>query len=364
MKKLLIIAGTRPEIIKLAPLYLELKKKRIVVKLCFTGQHKELAEMSQKFFKIKANYNLKIMKKNQTYFSASCTMLSKFEKLFKNNKFDGICVQGDTITSMIGSIAAFFTKTPIFYIESGLRTFDKYDPYPEEINRKIISSISDYHFAPTKISQMNLIREGISKKKIYVFGNTVIDALKYLKIKTKLKINKKQKIIVSTLHRTENLNKNLLSFLEKYNQLAYLHKDWKFLFLVHPRKFIKNTISVFCKKNPFNRILFNKPKNYLDFINLISKTSFLITDSGGIQEEASFLGKFVFIIRKKTERPEILKYKMGKLLNVNSASFNNIISNFIKNKNYNKYKSTNIFGNGKSSQKIVDVIYQVFNTKK
>jgi UDP-N-acetylglucosamine 2-epimerase (non-hydrolysing) len=357
MKKILFLAGTRPEIIKLAPIFLLLKNnKRIKATFCTTGQHRELVLLAASIFKIKFDYNLHVMKKNQDLFLLSANILKKLRIFFKKNFFDIVIVQGDTTSAMIGALSAFYSKTKIIHIEAGLRSNNKSNPFPEEINRVLISRIADIHCAPTNLSKNNLIQEGIDESKIFLTGNTVIDSLSLIKDKFNLK-NKNSKLILCTIHRKENQGKNLKLFCKKLKVIAKSFKDWKFLFIFHPNPNIRVIVNNELKNT--NNIEVQQSLNYLDFLRYLCKSSMVISDSGGLQEECAFLGKFIVIIRDNTERPEIISARLGQLNPIKNKQFVNDIGNLIKNKVWTNCSSSFCFGRGESSKKISKIIDKI-----
>ena len=357
MKKILFLAGTRPEIIKLAPIFLLLKKnKQNKVIFCTTGQHRELALLAASIFQIKFDYNLNVMKKNQDLFLLSANILKKLRIFFRNNFFDIIIVQGDTTSSMVGALSAFYSKTKIIHIEAGLRSNNKSNPFPEELNRSLISCMADIHCAPTNLSKLNLIKEGIDKRKIFLTGNTVIDSLSLIINKFNLK-KKNSKLILCTIHRKENQGNNLKLFCKKLKVIAKSFKDWKFLFIFHPNPNIRVIVNNELK-NIIN-IKLQHSLNYLDFLRYLCKSSIVISDSGGLQEECAFLGKFIIIIRDNTERPEIITARLGRLNPIKNRKFIDIIRNLIEQKVWNKCSPSFCFGRGNSSKKISKIINKI-----
>ena len=357
MKKILFLAGTRPEIIKLAPLFLLLKKnKKFKTTFCLTGQHKQLSVLAASIFGIKFDYNLKVMKKNQDLFTLSTNILEKLKLFFKKNFFDVVIVQGDTTSAMIGALGAFYNKIKIFHVEAGLRTNNKNNPFPEELNRILISHMSNIHFSPTILSKNNLIKEGIGKKKIFLTGNTVIDSLNFIKNKFKLK-NSNSKLILCTIHRKENQGENFKIFCKKLKIIAKSFQDWKFLFVFHPNPNIKNIAHKLLKKIPNIKLV--KSLNYLDFLRYLCKSSIVISDSGGLQEECASLGKFVVIARENTERPEIISASLGRLNPIKDSNFVNVVKSLINQKIWKNCKPSFCFGGGSSSKKISIIISKI-----
>jgi len=357
MKKILFIFGTRPEIIKLFPLIeLILKNNKYKVKLCFTGQHKELAINLLKKLNIKIDYNLNVMKNNQNLSDLSSILLNKLSKIFLKEKPDLLFVQGDTTSAMIGALVGFYNKVKICHIEAGLRTYDKYSPFPEEINRKFISNIADYNFVPTKLAKENLLKENVTKNKIFLVGNTVIDACKIISSKIK-PINKSSNQILITIHRRENFGKNLILILNVIKKIAYEYQNYNFIFPIHPNPNVKG--NVFNILGKIDNIKLIEPLDYPEFIGLIKNSVLIMTDSGGIQEEALSFNKCVMVLRDKTERTE--GFKTGKifLTEINKDKIYNIFKTIINDKKLLLKKVKNPFGNGKSSEKIYNILKKI-----
>lgn len=370
MKKILFVFGTRPEIIKMAPVILEAQKypKKFNVKICITEQHKEMLQPFLKFFKIKPDYNLKIMKKEQSLEFLTSKILQKLEKIIKKEKPDLVMVQGDTTTAFASTLCAFYQKIKVAHIEAGLRSFNKYNPFPEEINRKIIDIIADYLFVPTEIAKKNLIKEGLKEKKIFVTGNTVIDTLKSVikrkreekKIENFLKkehnININKKIILITLHRRESWEEDLENMCYATKELAKNFPDLQFVYPVHLNPNVRKTVLKILKNT--NNIHLISPLNYLEFVFLMKKSFIIMTDSGGIQEEACFLKKPVLVMRRKTERIEGIKNKVAKLVGTEKDKIINEFSRIINNKNkyLNLDKNKFLYGDGNASKRIIKIL--------
>lgn len=366
-KKILIVFGTRPEAIKMAPVC-EALKEDFNVKICVTAQHRLMLDQVLDIFKIKPDYDLNLMKKGQDLFDITSKILTKFKKILLKEQPNLVLVHGDTSTAMTAAMACFYLKIPIGHVEAGLRTFDVHSPFPEEFNRQFISNIADFHFAPTEQAKENLVKEDIPIKNIYVVGNTVIDALKIAINKAKkIKFEKKlllemsflnnnstnsPKIVLITGHRRENFGEGLKNICQALKVLAKNNAEIKFIYPVHlnPRVL-----------KPVNKILSNidnlyliKPLDYLSFVKLIERSYVILTDSGGIQEEAPSLGKPVLVMRDKTERPEGVQAGTVKLVGSDKAEIikhtNHLLSDISA---YNKMSaSLNPFGNGKSAIEI------------
>lgn len=373
--KILVILGTRPEVIKLAPIIKEFRKypKLFQLKICSTGQHQAMLIPFLKFFNLKPDYLLRAMKKKQSLSYLTQYLIKKIDDVLVKEKPDLVLVQGDTTTAFLGALAAFYKKIKIGHIEAGLRSFDKYNPFPEEINRQLIDILSDFYFAPTKQSQNNLIKEGVSQNKIFLTGNTIVDVLKWT-IKNK-KISKEElfkklkislrgnKIILFTAHRRESFGHDFKNILRAITIIAKRNHKVDIIYPVHLNPNIKKP--AFKLLNKKAGIHLTKPLEYVDFINLMNYAHLIITDSGGIIEEASTLNKQLLIVRKKTERPEAVKAGGAKLIGTNTKKIIYHAEKLLQNKViYQKMiHKKNPFGNGRSAQKVLRVIKKQFNLK-
>ncbi|WP_055097751.1 non-hydrolyzing UDP-N-acetylglucosamine 2-epimerase [Gabonia massiliensis] len=318
MKKILIAFGTRPEAIKMAPLYnsFRLEKELFETKLCITSQHKEMLTQVLSFFQIKPDYDLDVMQPNQNLFSLTANILNKIKNVFEDFKPDYVFVHGDTTTSMAVALGAFYAGIKICHIEAGLRTYNKLSPFPEEINRQLTGRIADFHFAPTEQAKQNLLSEHINSNNIIVTGNTVIDALlESKKILNNVYTNSEiqfldslltpnKKIILVTGHRRENQGDGFIHICEALKKIANL-PDVEIVYPVHLNPNVKDI--VYQKLNNIENIHLISPLSYPAFIWLMQKSYIILTDSGGIQEEAPSLGKPVLVMRNTTERPEAVK---------------------------------------------------------
>tara|TARA_B100001057_G_C22831170_1_gene943453 strand:- start:926 stop:2083 length:1158 start_codon:yes stop_codon:yes gene_type:complete len=374
-KKIMLVCGTRPEAIKLAPLFLSLQNysDSIQTFFCVTGQHKEMLFQVLSIFNIKPDYDLKVMRENQSFFELTSNILIKMKKILKKVKPDLVIVHGDTISTFAVSLASFYLKIKVAHVEAGLRTHNIYSPYPEELNRQLVSKIADFHFAPTALSKKNLISENIDSKKILVTGNTVIDSLqntvnlissnKILQNSIEQNFNKILNFnlasgiyILITVHRRENFGSGLKEICSAINELSKIYREIKFILPVHMNPNIKNEVkrALGNKKN----IYLIKPQNYINFVYLLKQCHIVLTDSGGIQEEAPSLGKPVLVMRDKTERPEGVIAGTLKVIGSSRDSIVKETSLLINNKKiYKKMSiSKNPYGNGKSSKKIAEFI--------
>ncbi len=371
VKKVFVCFGTRPEAIKMAPVIMELKKHLHVI-VCVTGQHNKMLYQVLKFFEIEPDIDLKIMKKNQDIFYITSQILLKLKDVFFEEKPDLVLVHGDTSTTLATSIASFYARIPLAHVEAGLRTNDINSPYPEEFNRIITSKVTSIHFSPTKSAKSNLIKEGIDEKKIIVTGNTVIDTLfltlkKVNKIEFKrsllkqvpiLKMDKRKlpKIILITGHRRESFGEGFQNICNAIKQISILHKDIQIIYPVHLNPNVQNPVKMYLSE--LKNVHLIQPLEYHMFVKLMDLSYIILTDSGGIQEEAPSLGKPVLIMRNKTERPEVIKSGSAALVGTNPNKIvsytNKLLENFSE---YKKMSNTsNPFGNGKASIKIMQKI--------
>jgi UDP-N-acetylglucosamine 2-epimerase (non-hydrolysing) len=366
MKKILLVFGTRPEAIKMIPIYKKFKNSTLFdVKLCITAQHREMLDEVLNIFDVKADYDLNIMKKNQSLTKLSSRLLESLDKVLKN-RFDLVFVHGDTTTSFFGALASYYHKIDVAHIEAGLRTNNIYSPYPEELNRQLTSKIAKYHFAPTIEAKNNLLKENINKN-IFVVGNSVVDALflALKKIKNNLKLEKQilekigykfsnKKIVLITGHRRENFGKGFFKICKSIKKLAKKYPNIDFVYPVHLNPNVQKP--VFEILSNLKNVYLLKPLDYLSFVYLMDKSYLILTDSGGIQEEAPSLGKPVLVMRENTERPEALEAGTIKL--VGTTKIEKEISNLLDNKKeYKKMaKAINPYGDGKTSDKIFEIM--------
>lgn len=366
-KKILIVFGTRPEAIKFAPLIREFKKYKIFeVRVCVTGQHREMLYQVLNFFNITPDINLNLMKKNQTLFHISSKILNNFEKILFKLKPDLVFVQGDTSTAFIAALAAFYKKIKVAHLEAGLRSYNKFSPFPEEINRILISKIADYHFAPTEKAKKNLFRENI-KNNVYVVGNTVIDALflgldiikkegeeKYYKHFNFIDFSKK--IILVTGHRRESFGKPFENICYALKEIANDYNNLEIVYPVHLNPNVRKPVNKILKR--IQNIHSIEPLEYPYLIWLMNKSYLVLTDSGGIQEEAPSLGKPVLVMRDVTERTEGIEAGTAKLVGTDKEKIKSEVCKLLddKDKYYKISKSINPYGDGKSSERIVKCI--------
>ena len=367
--KVIVIFGTRPEAIKMAPLVKELEKvSQIQCVVCVTAQHRELLDQVLELFNIVPQYDLNIMKSKQSLTGITCSVLSGLEEIFESEKPDVVLVHGDTTTTFAASLAAFYRKIPVGHVEAGLRTHNKFFPYPEEINRKLTGALADMHFAPTTTSKENLLREGIEESAIFVTGNTVIDAMKYTikedYIFENRELNeidyKSKKVIIVTAHRRENWGIGIENICNALKIVACENKDVEVLCLVHPNPVVKDMVDRILKDE--DRIHLLQPIDTGEMHNLMKKCYLVMTDSGGIQEEAPHLGKPVLVLRDVTERVEAEHAGTVRLVGTDVKKIVLNANKLIRNADeYNHMsKSINPYGDGNASVKIVDSLLKYF----
>lgn len=361
MKKVMLVFGTRPEAIKMCPLVKELKtRKEIETIVCVTGQHREMLEQVLNDFNVVPDYDLDIMKQKQTLFDITQNILSKVQSVLEEVKPDVVLVHGDTSTTFVTSLAAFYLQIPVGHVEAGLRTYNIYSPFPEEFNRQATGLISKYHFAPTEAAKDNLVKEGKNPENIYITGNTAIDALKTT-IKPdyfheQLEWAKDSRLIMLTAHRRENLGKPLENMFRAIKRIVDEHDDIKVIYPIHMNPAVRNTAKNILGDHERIRII--EPLDVLDFHNFLNASYLILTDSGGIQEEAPSLGKPVLVMRDTTERPEGIKAGTLKLVGTEEESVYINFKNLIEDKElYNKMSNaSNPYGDGFASKRIADIL--------
>ena len=363
MKKVMIVFGTRPEAIKMCPLVKELKSRSTLETIvCVTGQHRQMLNQVLDTFHVIPNYDLSIMKDEQTLFDITTNILNKVKTVLEKEKPDVVLVHGDTSTTFATALASFYLQIPVGHVEAGLRTHDIYSPFPEEFNRQAVSVISKYNFTPTEISKQNLLVEGKEAETIYVTGNTAIDALKTT-VKNEYTHPEliwvaNSKLILITAHRRENLGTPMKHMFKAIHRVLKEHPEIKAIYPIHMNPRVRAIANDILGDN--DRIHIIEPLDVLDFHNFMARSYLILTDSGGIQEEAPSLGKPVLVMRDTTERPEGLKAGTLKLVGTDE---NTIYQNFkILLEDENEYKSmaqaSNPYGDGKACVKIADIIEQ------
>ena len=370
MVKIFVVFGTRPEAIKMAPVVKELKKfpNQFKVVVCATAQHREMLDQVLSLFKIKPDIDLNLMQKDQTLYSLTSKAIVVLSESLIKIKPDLVLVQGDTTTAMVAALASFYCKIPVGHVEAGLRTNDIYSPFPEEVNRRLITVLSNLNFAPTKISAASLIKEGISKKKIFLTGNTIVDALKMisqkarnaeLPVKTKAK-----KMILVTAHRRESFGRPIINICNALKEIVKRNRSVEIIYPVHMNPNIHDV--VYPQLQGIEQIKLIKPIEYDKLICLLSKCYLVLTDSGGIQEEAPSFAKPVLVMRGTTERPEGIEAGVAKLVGTESRKIVKETCELLNNsKAYEKMsKALNPYGDGKASKRIARIIKQYFKQYK
>lgn len=379
MKKVMLVFGTRPEAIKMAPLVKEFQKypEQFKAIVCVTGQHREMLDQVLSIFEITPDYDLNIMKQGQDLYDITARVLVGMRDILKNVQPDVVLVHGDTTTSTATALAAFYQQIPVGHVEAGLRTHNIYSPWPEEINRQITGRIATYNFAPTSLSNNNLLNEAVNKDSITITGNTVIDALYWVinKITNDLELQKNlcselykagyntarlndgRKLVLITGHRRENFGEGFINMCTAIKDLALKHTNVDFVYPMHLNPNVRKPIHKVFGDDLTNlsNMFFIEPLEYLSFVYLMSQSTIVLTDSGGIQEEAPGLGKPVLVMRDTTERPEALEAGTVKLV---GTDYDKITSEVTKLLNDNMYyeamsKAINPYGDGKACERIV-----------
>lgn len=365
--KVMTIFGTRPEAIKMAPLVKELEGCDAVESVvCVTAQHRQMLDQVLEIFDIKPDYDLNIMKDRQTLMSITTRGLEGLDKVMKEAKPDIVLVHGDTTTTFVGSLAAFYNQIAVGHVEAGLRTYDKYSPYPEEINRRLTGVIADMHFAPTERNRANLLRENVSDKDIYITGNTVIDALKTT-VKSDYSFKDEtlagmdwegKKVIVMTAHRRENLGEPLKNICRAVKRVVEKFEDVEVVYPVHLNPAVREV--AFDILGGMDRVKLIEPVNADELHNAISRGYMVMTDSGGLQEEAPSLGKPVLVLRNETERPEAVDAGTVKIAGVDENVIFDMACELISNSDAyaEMAKAVNPYGDGKASERIVKAIVE------
>jgi UDP-N-acetylglucosamine 2-epimerase (non-hydrolysing) len=387
MKKVMLVFGTRPEAIKMAPLVkqFQLEPEHFRTIVCVTAQHREMLDQVLSLFDIKPDYDLNIMKKGQDLYDITSRVLLGMRDILEKEKPDLVLVHGDTTTSTSSALAAFYQQIPVGHIEAGLRTHNIYSPWPEEMNRQITSRIATYHFAPTELSRQNLLAESISDEKIFVVGNTVIDALHTVlkKIKEKDSIKdeihatldnegilnplleswqqSKRKLILITGHRRENFGEGFMHICRAIRTLAERYPLIDFVYPMHLNPNVRKPVSEIlgdAHQATLPNIYLIEPLDYLPFVYMMNLSTIVLTDSGGIQEEAPGLGKPVLVMRDTTERPEAVKAGTVKLVGTDYNTIIESLTALLDNQDIyaNMSKAANPYGDGKSSERIVDIL--------
>ena len=382
MKKVMLVFGTRPEAIKMAPLVKEFQKqpKRVETVVCVTGQHREMLDQVLKIFDIKPDYDLNIMKQGQDLYDVTARVLTGMRDVLKEVKPDVVLVHGDTTTSTAAALAAFYQQIPVGHVEAGLRTHNIYSPWPEEMNRLLTGRLATYHFSPTPLSRNNLIKESVDDRNIIITGNTVIDALYWVvdKIKNNKeldneledilskagydvnRLNNGKKLVLITGHRRENFGDGFINMCTAIKDLTVKYPDLDFVYPMHLNPNVRKPIHEVFGENlsGLKNMFFIEPLEYLSFVYLMEKSSIVLTDSGGIQEEAPGLGKPVLVMRDTTERPEALDAGTVKLVGTDYNKIVNEVSSLIDDKKKKKKmsKAVNPYGDGLACGRIVNAL--------
>lgn len=371
MKKILILFGTRPEAIKMAPVISEFKKHstQFETKICVTGQHREMLDQVLDFFNIKPDYDLNLMKPGQNLYQLTSDIILQLKPVLEDFKPNYVFVHGDTTTTMAGGLAAFYSGAKICHVEAGLRTWNKKSPFPEEINRQITGRLADFHFAPTTTSKNNLLKENIAEENIIITGNTVIDTLlnsvkqveenpSQLVIEIDQKLDGKDMILV-TGHRRENHGQGFENICHALKEIAQNHPEIEIIYPVHLNPKVQEPVNRILGK--IENISLIQPLAYQDFIWLMNRSKIIITDSGGIQEEAPSLGKPVLVMRNATERPEAVESGTVILVGTNQQKIVSETVNLLTNENHYKAMSQlhNPYGDGKAARRIVNFIDRI-----
>lgn len=361
MIKTLIAFGTRPEVIKLYPLIKLIKEdKDFEVKVLNTGQHKEMVNELLNLFNIKVDYSLNIMKERQSLEYITIKVLDGVGEILNNERFDLVIVQGDTTTTFVTSLSSFYHKIPVAHVEAGLRTKNIYYPFPEEMNRTLVSKIAHFNFAPTEKAKINLINEGIPEDRIFLTGNTIVDSInEILNLNNNLNLDlpKDKKIITVTAHRRESWEIGLSKIGKAIKKLSEIYKDLFFVIPIHKNPVVREKILPILKN--LENILIIEPLNYISFINLMKNSFLILSDSGGIQEEAPTLNKPVLLLRNETERPEAVEFGFVKIVGTDEEKIVKEVENIIINGWEPKIKK-NPFGDGLASKRIKKIIKEYF----
>lgn len=361
MKKVMVVFGTRPEAIKMCPLVKELKKqKNMQTVVCVSGQHRQMLDQVLHAFEVIPDYDLSIMKEKQTLFDVTTNILNSIKEVLEKERPDVCLVHGDTSTTFVTALACFYLQIPVGHVEAGLRTYNIYSPYPEEFNREAVGLIAKYHFAPTEVARDNLLREGKNKDDIYVTGNTAIDALKTTVKKEYhhplLEWAKSSRLIMLTAHRRENLGEPMHHMFRAIKRIVDEYQDIKVIYPIHMNPVVREAAQSILGDE--ERVKIIEPLDVLDFHNFLARSYLILTDSGGIQEEAPSLGKPVLVMRDTTERPEGIKAGTLKLVGTNEEKIYQEFKCLLDNKEAYEAmsKASNPYGDGFACQRIVNIL--------
>lgn len=361
MKKVMLVFGTRPEAIKMCPLVNELKKrKEIETVVCVTGQHRQMLDVVLHAFSVVPDYDLSVMKANQTLFDITTNILNSIKEVLEKERPSVVLVHGDTSTTFVTALACFYLQIPVGHVEAGLRTYNIYSPYPEEFNRQAVGIVSQYNFAPTELSKQNLLNEGKAPESIYVTGNTAIDALKTTIREDyrheQLDWAEGSRLIMITAHRRENLGEPMKHMFRAIKRIIDEHPDIKAIYPIHMNPAVRATANEIL--GDCDRVRIIEPLDVLDFHNFLSRSYLILTDSGGIQEEAPSLGKPVLVMRDTTERPEGIKAGTLKLVGTDEERIYNEFKLLVENEEEYKKMShaSNPYGDGLACKRIADIL--------
>ncbi len=363
MKKIMLVFGTRPEAIKMCPLVNELKsRKEVETVVCVTGQHRQMLDAVLDAFSVTPDYDLSIMKDKQTLFDITINILERIREVLQQEKPDVVLVHGDTSTTFVTALACFYLQIPVGHVEAGLRTYNIYSPYPEEFNRQAVGIVAKYNFSPTELSKENLLREGKDEGSIYVTGNTAIDALKTTVREEythpELEWAADSRLIMITAHRRENLGEPMHNMFRAIRRIVEEHPDVKAIYPIHMNPVVRAAANE--ELSGCDRIRIIEPLDVLDFHNFLSRSYLILTDSGGIQEEAPSLGKPVLVMRDTTERPEGIAAGTLKLVGTSEKVIYDNFKLLLEDKNeYDKMaKASNPYGDGFACKRIADILIQ------
>jgi len=362
MKKVALIFGTRPEAVKMAPVYLALKNSSLRPVVIATAQHREMLDQVLSLFGIEPDFDLNIMQQRQSLSGLTSRLIEKLDEIYSQNKFDATLVQGDTTSTFAGALVSFYHKIPVGHVEAGLRTANVYDPFPEEVNRRLNGVISTYHYPPTEKSKLNLLKEGVPEENMLVTGNTVIDALLWVTSnKSRLTSSFREALgvegddyILVTMHRRENWGRPMQEVMKAIKDVLNEFPRMKVVFPVHLNPAVREV--VYPELEEHDRVVLTDPLDYLPFVSLMEKSKLILTDSGGIQEEAPALGKPTLVLRRTTERPEAIEAGTAKLVGTSrEAVFMETMRLLSDSREYERMaKARNPFGDGTASKRISD----------
>ena len=361
MKKVMVVFGTRPEAIKMCPLVLELERRpELQTVVCVTGQHRQMLDQVLRAFGVEPDYDLSIMKDRQTLFNVTVNILERIREVLEKERPDVVLVHGDTSTTFVTALACFYLQIPVGHVEAGLRTYDIYSPYPEEFNRQAVGVIAQYHFAPTELSRQNLLKEGKNAQRIYITGNTAIDALKTTVRQNythpELDWAEGSRLVMLTAHRRENLGEPMHHMFRAIRRIVDEHPDVKVIYPIHMNPAVRQAAEEELGED--DRIHIIEPLDVLDFHNFMARSYLILTDSGGIQEEAPSLGKPVLVMRDTTERPEGIAAGTLKLVGTTEETIYQEFKRLLEDRRaYDAMsQASNPYGDGHACERIADIL--------